>query len=178
MSGPAKLTPNKAAVILAVALLGGGFAVSGLRDLPAKGLEGNPGRPYLDVGGIWTDCYGNTRDVRPNRIRDEKECRALLAGEAERIAEKITAKTSRPIPAPTLAAFISFAYNVGDSAFLNSTAFRLFNAGDNAGACRQLLRWNFVDGKYVAGLANRRKIEYSVCMKFEDKQWDSLVLGA
>lgn len=171
-------SPNKAAVVLAVALLGGGFAVSGLRDLPAKGLEGNPGRPYLDVGGIWTDCYGNTKNVKPNRIRTEKECRALLGGEAERIAALITSKASRDIPVPMLAAFISFTYNVGDSAFLKSTAFRLFNAGDNAGACRQLLRWTFVDGKYVAGLANRRKIEYSVCMKFEDKQWDSLVLGA
>ena len=171
-----KLTPNKAAVALAVALLGGGFVASGSRDVPPKGLEGNPGKPYMDVGGIWTDCYGNTRDVRPGRIRSESECRTLLSGEAERIAGFVTAKAGHDLPVPVLAAFISFTYNVGDGNFASSTALRFLQKGEYAAGCRQMLRWTFVKGIYVAGLANRRKVEYSVCMKFEDKKWDSQVL--
>ena len=160
-----KLTANKSAVALAVALLCGGFLASGL--VGPKGLEGNPGKPYMDVGGVWTDCYGNTKNVAPTKVRTDAECKALLSGEAERIANLLATKAGHEIPAPTLAAFISFAYNVGDTATLNSRAFAFLKAGDFDRACRQLLRWTYVKGKFIQGLANRRDVEFAVCMQYK-----------
>lgn len=151
------------AVALAVALLGGGTVA--YVNIPPHGLEGYVGKPYMDVGGIWTDCYGNTRDVSPNKIRSKKECLDLLNGEAEKIGDFILTKIKNDISVETLAAFISFTYNVGRGAFAKSTLLKKFNRGDYKGACQELFKWVYVKGKYVRGLYNRRVIEHEVCMR-------------
>ena len=38
------------------------------------------------------------------------------------------------------------------------------NAGDYAGACLQVLRWDKFNGKPLAGLTKRRQVEYEQCM--------------
>ena len=163
------------AAALAVALIGGGLV--GLTGDPApanyddrKGLEGNIGKPYQDVGGVWTDCFGNTKNVRAGFVRSEAECRALLGGEADRISGVIDRNVGREIPPLTKAAFISFQYNVGDGAMLRSTLFRKAKAGDFAGACEELKKWVFVKGKFSRGIANRRGVEYAVCVSGLQKE--------
>ncbi|ECA7253941.1 lysozyme, partial [Salmonella enterica subsp. enterica serovar Oranienburg] len=37
------------------------------------------------------------------------------------------------------------------------------NAGDQAGACNELKRWTYADGKQWKGLVTRREIEREVC---------------
>ena len=44
-------------------------------------------------------------------------------------------------------ALVSFSYNVGSRAFCQSTLVRKLNAEDYAGACAELLRWRFFQGK-------------------------------
>jgi hypothetical protein len=56
-------------------------------------------------------------------------------------------------------AFLSLAYNIGPGAFKKSSALRLFNAGDKAGAAKALLMWNKAGGKVLAGLTRRREAE-------------------
>jgi lysozyme len=41
-------------------------------------------------------------------------------------------------------AYVDMAYNIGASAFCNSTMVRRLNAGDYTGACRAILMWNRV----------------------------------
>lgn len=75
---------------------------------------------YVDIAGVLTDCYGNTKNVRKGFIRSEAECKALLNGEAERIGTYII-KDTPTIPKEVLAATISWSYNVGDGAYRSST---------------------------------------------------------
>ena len=44
-------------------------------------------------------------------------------------------------------AFVSLAYNVGETAFCRSTLVARVNAGDYAGACDEILRWRFFQGR-------------------------------
>ena len=70
-------------------------------------------------------------------------------------------------------ALVSFSYNVGSRAFCQSTLVRKLNAEDYTGACAELLRWRFFQGKDCAlptnarlcgGLATRREAEYRQCI--------------
>lgn len=133
------------------------------------GLEGrHPDGVYVDIAGVLTDCYGNTKNVRRGWIRSEAECKALLEGEAERIGTYIHADVPS-IPKGVLAATISWAYNVGDGAYRSSTLREKLRVGDWWGACDQLNRWVYITDpktkrKVVAkGLVNRRTQEYAVC---------------
>ena len=61
------------------------------------------------------------------------------------------------------AAFLSFAFNVGDDAFCRSTLVRKANAGDFDGACAELSRWIYAGGKQLPGLVKRRAAERQLC---------------
>ena len=61
-------------------------------------------------------------------------------------------------------AIVSWAYNVGTKAACSSTLVRKLKAGDYAGACKELLRWDKFQGKPLPGLTKRRQSEFSTCM--------------
>lgn len=61
-------------------------------------------------------------------------------------------------------AAIQLAYNIGETAFCNSTVARKFNAGDYTGACDAFLMWVKVAGRIVQGLVNRRERERQLCL--------------
>lgn len=133
------------------------------------GLEGrHPDGVYVDIAGVLTDCYGNTKNVRRGWIRSEAECKALLEGEAERIGKYIIEDVP-DIPKEVLAATISWAYNVGDGAYRSSTLRKKLKVGDWWAACDQMNRWVYITDpktkrKIVSkGLVNRRTQEYAVC---------------
>ena len=56
-------------------------------------------------------------------------------------------------------ALVSFAFNVGGSAFASSTLLKVLNAGHHDQVPAQLLRWVRDKGKIVKGLVNRRNKE-------------------
>lgn len=60
-------------------------------------------------------------------------------------------------------ALVNFAYNIGSSAFCNSTLVKKLNAGDYAGACAEISRWNKQGKAVLAGLTNRRRHERAIC---------------
>lgn len=60
-------------------------------------------------------------------------------------------------------AYVSFAYNIGSSAFCNSTLVKKLNAGDYPGACAEISRWDKQGKKVLAGLTNRRRHERAIC---------------
>lgn len=60
-------------------------------------------------------------------------------------------------------AYTQLAYNIGSGAFCSSTLVRLLNAGDYAGACAQISRWNRAGGREVRGLTIRRAKERALC---------------
>lgn len=61
-------------------------------------------------------------------------------------------------------AFLSLAYNIGSGAFCSSTLVRKLNAGDYAGACAEILRWDRFQGQPLRGLTLRRQAEHRQCL--------------
>lgn len=122
-------------------------------------------KPYLDDGGVATACTGVTGEeideaYRIGRIFTPQECRVLDEIALERhergLREAISDKWEPKIHIYTMAALISWTYNVGTGAAAKSTLIRMVNEGRFIGACDQLSRWTKVDGKVVRGLENRR----------------------
>lgn len=67
--------------------------------------------------------------------------------------------------------YVSFAYNVGSANFCGSTMVKKLNQQDYHGACSELLRWTFVQGKdckiaanRCSGIVKRREQEFRQCV--------------
>ncbi|NIF20278.1 lysozyme [Candidatus Pantoea multigeneris] len=144
------------------ASVGGALAIA-TAVIPS--LEGKPPKPYRDVGGVWTVCYGHTgKDIVIGKTYSQQECLALLNRDLATVAAQIDPYIKKPVPETTRAALYSFAYNVGAKNFKTSTLLYRLNQGDTAGACDQLRRWVYVDGVKWKGLANRREVERDICL--------------
>lgn len=143
---------------------GGGIAAALLLAVPLIGKwEGKRNDPYLDIVGVPTVCYGETR-VEMRRYSDA-ECKAMLQDAVKGFAEPVARCTPMIADRPyQLAAATSLAYNIGVGAYCRSTADRRFDAGDFKGGCAALKFWNKAGGRVVQGLANRRAEEYRLCM--------------
>ncbi|ECD7174582.1 lysozyme [Salmonella enterica subsp. enterica serovar Mbandaka] len=129
------------------------------------GLEGVRYKPYRDVVGIWTVCYGHTgNDIMIGKTYTESQCKALLNKDLNTVARQINPYIKVPIPETTRGALYSFVYNVGTGNFRTSTLLRKINQGDIKGACDQLRRWTYAGGKQWKGLMTRREIEREVCL--------------
>ncbi|MEZ5571193.1 MAG: lysozyme [Halioglobus sp.] len=59
-------------------------------------------------------------------------------------------------------ALLLFAFNVGRTAFTNSTLLRLLNFNQHSSIPEQLRRWIHAGGKVVEGLRNRREVEVAM----------------
>ena len=134
-------------------------------------------------GSPWTIGYGQTGvDVGPDSpAQTEPQARAVLAkriGVLVAEVQRRAADAGRKVPptAGQLAALAAFADNVGggrkdagakpgrDGLFTlrsgrPSTLWRLFVAGDDAGAAAQFASWNKAGGKVLRGLTRRRAAE-------------------
>jgi lysozyme len=120
---------------------------------------------YRDVVGVPTICYGETRNVRMGMTATKAECDAQLVRALVAFEDGMLACLSIGLPPNAQLAFLSLTYNIGVKAFCRSTAAKRINAGDLAGACAQILRFNRAGGVVWRGLDNRRKAEHQLCMK-------------
>ncbi len=127
--------------------------------------EHNVPKPYLDVGGVPTACGGVTgpeitKAYNEGYVFTKTECDHLNARAVRKhelgLRDAIDDQVEKIIPEFTMAAYISWTYNVGTGAAARSTLVRKVNAGDLVGACDQLKRWTRVNGVVVRGLENRR----------------------
>mgnify|MGYP001214798129 CR=1 FL=1 len=120
-------------------------------------------------GDVPTKGFGTTRheDGSPVKMNETTTPpRALV--DLLRDAGKFERAVKRCAPVPMypyeFSAYVSLAYNIGESAFCQSTVARRLNAGDYAGACQAILMWDKVGGRTVRGLTLRRQAEYRECM--------------
>ncbi len=118
---------------------------------------------YRDPIGRLAACYGHDdQAMTPGKRFTAAECKAMLDEDLLKHAEAIDC-IKRPLTDGQKAAFLSFAFNVGNKAFCGSTLVRKANAGDMAGACAELSRWTLAGGKELPGLVRRRAAERAVC---------------
>lgn len=135
--------------------------------IPAEGLRQYA---YYDPPGILTVCYGHTGGVVKGRKYSMDECRNLL--NADMLEAVDTVERCHPgLPVNVLAAFSDAVFNIGPKVACDSTASKMLAAGDIAGACNQLPRWNksTISGVLVPlpGLTKRRAKEQALCLTGE-----------
>lgn len=136
-----------------------------------KEFEGFRAKAYKCPAGVWTIGFGTTAaagvgiDPKPGVTVTEEEAEDLLEKTMEKFGEQIKPFITAPINNNEYGAFLSLAYNIGPGAFKKSSALRLFNAGDKAGAAKALLMWNKAGGKVLPGLTRRREAEKKLFLK-------------
>lgn len=125
--------------------------------------EGKSNDPYLDIVGVKTVCFGETR-VEMRRYSDA-ECEGMLADALGGFADDVLARNPNLRDRPyQLAAATSLSYNIGSTAYARSTVARRFAAGHYRAACDAFLMWTKAGGRTVRGLVNRRNDERRVCL--------------
>lgn len=128
--------------------------------------EGSETRVYRDMVGIPTVCNGHTGpDVKVGDVWTKPQCDAILVKDVTKHGRAVLSCVKVPVNQHQYEAFASLAFNIGPGAFCTSTLVRKANAGDFAGACREILRWNRAGGRVVQGLANRRQAEFEKCIE-------------
>lgn len=121
------------------------------------------GDAYNDGVGTTTIGFGTTAGVKPgDKITVERALAAALA-DANKHGEAIKKCIKVPLFQHEWDSFNSVAYNIGPTAFCNSTLVKKLNAGDYAGACAEISRWNKAGGKVLRGLVKRRAAERAMC---------------
>ena len=142
-------TIGGAAVVLAVPLV--------------EKYEGTVLRSYRDPVGIITACTGHTGpELKMGQTYTRQQCEEMLYKDLAKHADALSCVRA-PLTDGQRAAFLSFAFNVGDDAFCRSTLVRKANAGDIEGACAELSRSTYAGGKELPGLVKRRAAERQLC---------------
>lgn len=121
--------------------------------------EGFRTEAYQDGGGVWTIGYGSTGGVRMGDRITEPEARERLMRHVEEVERAVSKAVSVSIDQSQFDALVSLVYNIGAGQFAESTLLRKLNAGKVCAACAQFSRWNKINGKTSAGLAERRSAE-------------------
>lgn len=148
----------------------GGLLIGGAASLIAL-FEGFSENAYLPTkNDVPTIGYGQTThlDGKPVKMGEKITKREAL-NNLMVITERASVKISRCIKVPLkqneFNAYLSLAYNIGETAFCKSTLVKKLNTKDYAGACKEILRWKYQKGKVLRGLEIRRKKEYEECIK-------------
>jgi lysozyme len=159
------------------ALSGGGGGSGGGghgRRLSKKGaafiahFEGFRGQLYNDPVGHCTIGCGHLVHHGPINGSEPEEFKRgitrargleLLQDDASTASHEITRSVKVRLSQSQYDALISFAFNVGNGAFRDSTLLKLLNQGDYASVPAQLNRWTKAGGKTLPGLVRRRRAE-------------------
>lgn len=135
--------------------------------------EGCQRNAYKDVAGVPTVGVGATVGVVFGRLYTNGEVAQLLARDVM-LAEKCLARNA-PVryTQGEWDSYVSFVFNVGCSAFVSSTSYRILTGkakGDRFAACQAMDKWDkiTVNGKKVVspGLVNRRVKDIALCTKY------------
>lgn len=127
-----------------------------------KKFEGFETKAYLCQAGVWTIGYGHTKGVKEGMVITQEQADSYLMEDttsAQDAVNRISGLNQNQFDA-----LVSLAFNIGNSAFLNSTAFRLAKMNPNDPDIGRAIRmWNKirVSGELVvsSGLSRRRKEE-------------------
>ena len=126
-----------------------------------ENAEGVRLQKYKDVAGYWTIGVGHL--IRSWENFDsgitQNQAEELLSSDASGAEKSVNSLVSVCLKHNQFNALVSFVFNVGSTAFANSTLLSVLNKGDYAEAAKQFLRWDVAGGDHVAGLLARRKKE-------------------
>lgn len=115
-------------------------------------------------GDVPTIGFGTTEGVKPgDRITPPKALARALT-DVQKFEGALKKCVTVPLHQYEYDAYVSLAYNIGPTAFCNSTLVKHLNGQAYANACQQILVWDKFRGKPLRGLTIRRQAEYRQCM--------------
>jgi lysozyme len=131
-------------------------------------LEGLKLKAYKCSAGVWTIGIGNTFYEDGTKVKEGDSITKIQAYFlfnliSKKFTDAINDNVKVKINQNQYNSLFCFVYNVGISAFKNSTLLRVLNVNPNDGnIAKQFLRWNKIAGKESKGLTNRRIKESSL----------------
>ncbi len=136
--------------------------------------EGYTDRAVIPVpGDVPTIGFGTTGGVKLGDRTTPPAALKRALQDVQKFEGALRSCVTVPLHQHEYDALVSFSYNVGSGAFCKSTLVKKLNVSDYSGACAELLRWRFYQGKDCArpentrlcgGLVKRREAEYRLCM--------------
>lgn len=150
------------------------IAVTGAMLLGIKQHEGYTDTAIIPVtttqgADVPTIGYGSTyyADKTSVKLGDKitrEAAEALLVKTVnDNYAKAMRSCIKVPLYPHEFTAYLSLTYNIGGTAFCNSTLVQKLNTKDYTGACREILRWDRFKGKPLKGLTKRRQVEFLQC---------------
>jgi lysozyme len=115
-------------------------------------------------GDVPTIGFGTTEGVKMGDRIEPVQALVRKLADVQKFEGALRRCVKVPLHQHEYDAFLSLAYNIGPSAFCSSTLVRKLNAGDYAGACGQILRWDKFQGRTLRGLTLRRQAEHRQCL--------------
>lgn len=126
--------------------------------------EGYTDRAVIPVpGDVPTIGFGTTGGVKLGDRTTPPAALSRALRDVEKFEGAIKQCVTVPLHQHEYDAYTSLAYNIGTGAFCGSTLVRKLNAGDYAGACAEISRWDKFQGKPLRGLTIRRAEERAKC---------------
>ena len=133
----------------------GGYATIGVGHLLSRS-EQSSGMLYV---------YGSGLVRKKINIRNgisQSEAISILKGDLLKFEDVVANYVLAQLQQYQFDALVSFAFNVGISAFKNSTLLKRLNKSLFAEVPEQLQRWKYSNGVVYNGLINRRKFEINL----------------
>ena len=139
-----------------------------------KKYEGFSSRPYMCPANVPTIGYGST--YYPNGTKVKLSDDSISEEEATQILKYIAQKDFGSavnkfvivdLTQNQFDALVSFAYNIGRTAFENSTLLKLLNRGEYEAATEQFEKWNKSGGRVLSGLTKRRFDEQKLFLSLD-----------
>ena len=127
-----------------------------------KQFEGFRKDAYLCPAKVWTIGYGHTGNVLPSHTISELQAEKLLQKDLERFERAVNELVKVNLNQNQFDALVSFVYNVGITAFKESTLLKVLNQGLYQKAGLQFGNWVHGGGKKLPGLIRRRKAEHQL----------------
>lgn len=169
----ARINPRSSAIAIAAVVATGAAPI-------IAGHEGllTTARPdLLTVQHVITYCYGDTDRTGAVKAGDKftpAYCKSRLSRRVLEFAVALAPCITADISVASFIAIVDFGYNLGVAATCRSTLLKKYNAGDEAGAAAEILRWTWSGGKdcrvakkpngqwVCHGIVDRREAEHAL----------------
>jgi lysozyme len=142
----------------------GGLSLSAIAFGVLVQYEGWCGSACIPIpGDVPTLGFGTTEGVKPGDTITPPKAVSRALQDVAKFEGAVKQCVTVPLYQYEYDALIQLSYNIGPTAFCGSTLVKKANAGDYAGMCREILRWDRAQGRVVRGLTLRRESEYRRC---------------
>ena len=116
-------------------------------------------KAYKCSANVWTIGYGHTKNVKEGDRISEDQANYFLMQDLYSVERAIIRHVKTEINQNQFDALCSLIFNIGITAFKDSTLLNKLNNNDFNGASNEFKRWNRVNGIVMRGLIRRRQAE-------------------